>query len=370
VPSVVFYISGHGFGHAVRQIAIIDALHALEPDIPIFVRTSAPEWLFRRTTNAGFTLLPGVTDTGVVQIDSLHPDEAETVARALAFQRELPERVDGEVATLRRCGAGLVIADAPPLACAAAHAAGIPSVVCANFTWDWIYQAYVDQPGASRLTAGVGESYALAESGWRMPLHGGFETFGHVTDIPFVARQSRPGLAPHAIRATLGLPIDRRLALISFGGYGLRRLPLEQVDCLAAWDLVLSSTSDEAVRLPPGVHNVRDHSIYGQGLRYQDLVRAVDVVVTKPGYGIISDCLANGTAMLYTPRGRFPEYDVMVREMPNFLRSRKLELEDFEQGRWKEALDELAGAPAPPEQPATDGADVAARMISRRLSAL
>ena len=27
-PSVVFYISGHGFGHAIRQIAVINALHA------------------------------------------------------------------------------------------------------------------------------------------------------------------------------------------------------------------------------------------------------------------------------------------------------------------------------------------------------
>jgi hypothetical protein len=369
VHSVVFYISGHGFGHAVRQIAIIDALHALEPDTPLFVRTSAPEWLFRRSTDAGFTLLPGATDTGVAQIDSLRPDEAETIARARAFHLELPERAEHEAATLRRCGAALVVADAPPLACAAAAAAGIPAVVCANFTWDWIYRAYAEQPGASELVASIGESYALAESGWRMPLHGGFETFREVIDIPFVARHSRRGLAPHAIRATLGLPAERRLALISFGGYGLRRLPLDQLDCFRRWDVVLSSPGDQDTALPPGVHNVPDGRIYGAGLRYEDLVRGVDVVVTKPGYGIIADCLANDTAMLYTPRGRFPEYDVMVEAMPRFLRCRKLELDDFENGRWKDALDELAIAPVPPERPRSDGAAIAARMISRRLSA-
>ena len=62
--------------------------------------------------------------------------------------------------------------------------------------------------------------------------------------------------------------------------------------------------------------------MYDAGLRYEDLVGAVDVVITKPGYGIISDCVANGTAMLYTPRGRFAEYEVMVREMPRLLRCR------------------------------------------------
>ena len=51
-------------------------------------------------------------------------------------------------------------------------------------------------------------------------------------------------------------------------------------------------------------------------LRYEDLVAAADVVVSKPGYGIVSECIANDTALLYTSRGRLIEYDVMVAEMP------------------------------------------------------
>ena len=109
--------------------------------------------------------------------------------------------------------------------------------------------------------------------------------------------------------------------------------------------------------------------MYAGGLRYEDLVRAVDVVITKPGYGIISDCIANHTAMLYTSRGRFAEYDVMIREMPRYLRCRYLERDAFVEGRWLEGLEALAGTPAPPEEPRTDGADVAARMILERLSA-
>ena len=36
----------------------------------------------------------------------------------------------------------------------------------------------------------------------------------------------------------------------------------------------------------------------------------------------VSDCIANGTALLYTSRGRFAEYDVLIREMPRYLRCR------------------------------------------------
>ena len=60
--------------------------------------------------------------------------------------------------------------------------------------------------------------------------------------------------------------------------------------------------------------------MYASGVCYEDLVASVDVVVTKPGFGIVTECLANDTAMLYTSRGRFVEYDVMVAEMPRFLR--------------------------------------------------
>jgi hypothetical protein len=114
---------------------------------------------------------------------------------------------------------------------------------------------------------------------------------------------------------------------------------------------------------------IPEQELYGRGFRYEDLVRAADVVITKPGYGIIADCIANDAAMLYTSRGRFAEYDVMVAEMPRYLRCQHLELEAFETGAWNAALGTLAGLPPPPERVPTDGAQVAARMIARLVSA-
>ena len=70
--------------------------------------------------------------------------------------------------------------------------------------------------------------------------------------------------------------------------------------------------------LLPGM--IDETAMYDRGYRYEDLVRAVDVVVTKPGYGIISECIANDTALLYTSRGDFREYQVLVDAMPKFLR--------------------------------------------------
>ena len=94
-------------------------------------------------------------------------------------------------------------------------------------------------------------------------------------------------------------------SLPSFGGYGVDgHRPRRRSTSTASWHVV---------RVP-------DAAIYDAGLRYEDLVRAVDVVLTKPGYGIIAECIANDTALVYTSRGRFAEYPVLVREMPRYLR--------------------------------------------------
>lgn len=361
MPSVVFYVSGHGFGHAARQIEIINTLASVAPELTIAVRTGAPRWLFDRTVRATIDFQPARVDTGVVQIDSLRLDERETVARAAAFYATVDSRAAEEAALLRAQGARLVVSDAPPLACAAAHRAGLPSAVCSNFTWDWIYAGYPDAASIPALVPALRSAYARAAAGWRLPMHGGFETVAPVVDVPFVARHSRRTGDRAAVRRMLDLPLDRPLALVSFGGYGVHDLPLDRLDCVDRWGIVV--TAPDVSAFPAHLCRVPEPRLYGAGLRYEDLVAAVDVVITKPGYGIIADCVANGTAMLYTSRGRFAEYDVLVAEMPRFLRCRYVEMGALLAGEWKDALELLVASPPPPERPRTDGARVVAGLI-------
>src|SRR6185312_2132435 len=99
------------------------------------------------------------------------------------------------------------------------------------------------------------------------------------------------------------------------------------------------------------------------------VVGAVDVVFTKPGYGIISECVANRTPLVYTSRGRFAEYDVLVREMPRYLRCAYIDQESLVAGRWRAAAEAAVEAPPPPEDPRTDGAEVVAEMMTGVLRA-
>jgi hypothetical protein len=198
-------------------------------------------------------------------------------------------------------------------------------------------------------------------------MHGGFATVPQVSDVPFVARHARPDLTAADVKRELSLPLDKPLALVSFGAYGVAGLDLDRLDCLDDFHVAMTAADVDMGQLHGPIFGINEEDIYARGLRYVDLVAAADVVVTKPGYGIIADCVANKTAMLYTSRGRFVEYDVMVEEMPRYLRCQFIDLESFLAGRWREALRSLIAQPPPPESPRTDGAEVVAELIASRV---
>jgi hypothetical protein len=360
---IAFYISGHGFGHASRQVEIINALHRLRPDVSFVIRSEVSRRLLDRTINAPFEVDPRPCDTGVVQIDALHLDARATIERARDFYGlGFDARVQAEARLLRDTQVGLVVSDAPALACAAAHHAGITSIVISNFTWDWIYEEYREYlADAPDLIPTIRRAYAHAREAWRLPMYGGFDAFETIRNVSFVARHARH--TREDVRRHLGLPRDSRLALSSFGGYDVNGIDLGALDTLSSWTVVVTTHDSHPVNAA-GVVAIPEERIYHSGLRYEDLVAACDVVVTKPGYGIVSECVANGTALVYTDRGRFAEYAVLVAEMPKYLRCAYIDQTSLRGGRWRSALDAAVNAPAPAERPSTDGADIIAGMMS------
>lgn len=366
MPVVVFAISGHGFGHASRQTEIMRALHRRRPDVAIGVRTSAPRWLFERALDFPFSFEAVEVDTGVVQVDSLEVDVGASIADAARFYRTIEERIDAEADALTAGRADLVVGDVPPLACAAAARAGVPAVAVGNFTWDWIYAGYPETAKLSPdLVRTLRNAYSAATAAWRLPLHGGFGAFETIVDVPLVARRS--SREPGDVRRQLGLPRDRTLVLFAFGRYGIGNVDWSEV-ARANGCHVVFTTGPHAPRGPDGdtFTTLEEGAMAGRGIAFEDLVAGVDVVVTKPGYGMIAECAANDTAMLYTSRGRFPEYDVLVAGLPALARAAFIGHADLFAGRWRAHLDRLL-AQRRPDPPAANGAQVVADALAARL---
>jgi UDP:flavonoid glycosyltransferase YjiC (YdhE family) len=366
---IVFYVSGHGFGHASRAIEVVRAVLRARPDAHVVVKSSAPLHLFTEALDGRCESVALQCDAGVVQVDSLAVNTAETIRQAVEFQKQVPALAARESEYLRASGASVVVGDIPPLAIAAAHLAGVPSIAIGNFTWDWIYEGYRDAR-VPELLAQIRDVHQNASAVLRLPMAGGFAGLDAIArDIPFIARQS--SRTQDEVRKALG--VGRRagarpLVLMAFGGSGVAGMSVEALSGLK--DYIIATTDS---RLAGGAGNrgtsllrISDQQMSGANLSFPDLVRAADVVVAKPGYGIISEAIANESALLYTSRGDFIEYDVLVREMPRYLRTRFIEQDDLLKGNWKDALDNLMQQPPPPEKPELNGAAVAAAEILRQ----
>jgi L-arabinokinase len=341
---LVAYATGHGYGHMTRLCEVLRAVRERAPSLPIAFVGALPERLVRRAVPGPLAFRAVATDVGLAQRDALEIDEAESAARCRAFEATWDARVEAEVAFLREAGAALVLSDIPALPFEAAARAGVPAVGMSNFSWDWIYRHLAGrQPSLATSAARAAGAYARAALLLQLPFAGDLSAFARREEIGFVAR--RPRIDRAEARRRLGLD-SRPAVLVSFGGVGLPGLT----------PALLSRLAELRFLFPEELEADRLDAL---GLHYPDVVGAVDVVATKPGYGIVTDAIAAGTRLVYTERGDFPEYPIMVAEMSRHLACVHVGNADVRAGRIGDAIRRVLELPVPP-RPELDGAERAA----------
>ena len=302
-------------------------------------------------------------DVGLIQKDALTIDETGTAEAVRGFRIGWEALVSREARWLRQSGARLVLGDIPPLAFVAAAEAGVPSIALGNFSWDWIYSHLgARQPALAEAATLAAQAYARAGLLLRLPFAGDLSAFRRIEDVPLVARA--PELDKAEARRRLGLDA-RPVVLLSFGGVGMPGL--EAVAFGRLDDYLFLLTGQAGGGTAPNVRRLEAADLSAAGLHYPDLVAAADVVVSKPGYGIVTDCIAARTRLVYTERGDFPEYEILVSEMKHFLPVALASNEDVRAGRLAAALQRVMALPFPPP-PAMNGAGVVADRLVGALS--
>jgi len=358
MPHVLFYITGHGFGHATRMAAVASALYCRMPEVRISLVSTAPEWLFRMNMPCEFGLRPQALDVGVIQLDSIRLDPVATLrayARLLETQAAL---IQEEAERLHRDAVDLVVADIPPAAFLAAERAGLPAIGISNFSWDWIYADYVRAlPEYAPILTHIRDAYGRADLFLRLPFCGDCGAFKVIRDIPMIARRS--SRSREEVRRALGIDGTCPTILLSFGGFDIEGIDFARVEALGEYQFLTTR------ELPRRVRNARVIAL--DGLKYEDLVALADAVITKPGYGIVSDCLANRTPILYTARGQFVEYAPLVAGLERYGVAAFIGNQDLLAGNWQSSLDTLLRLPQVWTDLPANGADVAAQILREYL---
>ena len=140
---IAYFISSHGLGHAARAAAVMEAIREIDPSVVFDIFTAAPEWFFKETLSDSFHYHHLQTDVGLKQRTPYHEDLAETLAVLDTFFPFKSDQLEPVAQTIKERACKLILCDISPMGIAVGLEAGIPSVLVENFTWDWIYQAYL-----------------------------------------------------------------------------------------------------------------------------------------------------------------------------------------------------------------------------------
>lgn len=354
--AIACFVSPHGLGHAARAAAVLAALGRRFPGGRFHLYTTVPEWFFADSLPFSFLLDSVVTDVGLVQKTPLVEDLSKTADRLDAFYPLDAGRVHRMARILNERGTRLVICDIAPLGIAVAGAAGIPSVLLENFTWDWIYQGYAArQPRFARHMDYLSALFDSADHRLRArPACG--EASGDLIVNP-VSRAVRTDR--EAVRRRLGVLPDERLILVSLGG-----TPLEN-------GMLGIGPIPEGTRIvvPHGrtpVDRPRLLAAPPDAFYHPDLIGACDAVIGKTGYSTLAEVFHAGVPMGIVGRNDFRESAVLEAFAVDAMGALRLDAAELKSGAWIHRISEII-ASGRFSKSAPNGAEAAADFIAALL---
>ncbi len=263
---IAAFITGHGFGHAVRMATVLREIQRTVPGTFVYIYTTAPEKLFAETLPGPYHIDSAIFDTGAVEKNVLFTDAK----------------------------------------------AGIPSIAIANFTWDRIYRDY---PNSDKLVKKIRDYYAQTTLALEVPLGHELDAFPEKVQVPIIARKA---MAPRdEVRRELGIGADKIMVAVVLRGDELQGNTIPSADPRLLYVTYADLHGDQIMNL--------DESWQG---RFPDVIGASDAVLSKPGYGIVGECIANRVPLLHLPREGFAETPYLLDAMDRWMAHQAITLQD------------------------------------------
>ncbi len=314
------------------------ALHHLDPDICFEIYTLIPEWFFKESLSGPFHYHTLKTDIGLVQSSPLAEDAKATLHaldRFLPFSSEHIAQIAHDL-TEKRCLCA--ICDISPLGLLAGKAAGIPAILLENFTWDWIYENYLqDHSGFAKHIAYLYDVFHTPDI--------------HILAKPYCQSKPNPDLiarpisracknTPITVRTALGISEEEKMILITMGGIPESFPGLGHLNKFKNTVFVIPGGSNQFTRTNNLVLLPHHSDFY-----HPDLIMACDAAIGKAGYSTIAELYNSGIPFGYFSRDSFRESafltDFINANMPGI----EMESKQISDSEWLAQIPELLSLP-------------------------
>jgi UDP:flavonoid glycosyltransferase YjiC (YdhE family) len=337
---IAYFITPHGFGHAARASAIMDAVSKIVPSVSFNIFTTVPEWFFKDSLSNQFEYHEFLTDIGLVQKTPFSHNLKESIEALDRFIPFDPALISDTADFLKQRACRLVVCDISPIGIFVAAEAGVPSILIENFTWDWIYEDFI--PADARVRGYVeffreiyrAVDYHIQTSPVCNPKS------VDMTTGPISRKVRLPSVR---VREKLGISQEKKMVLLTAGGVREKYRFLKNLTAKQENYFVIPGASesfeqhDNLILLP-----------YRSGFIHSDLVNAADAVVGKAGYSTIAEVYQAGVPFGYVPRSNFRETDKLVAFIEKEMKGICINEEEFQVGKWLPKVSRLLNFPRIP----------------------
>lgn len=317
-----------------------------------------PDSFFKEELSRPFDYYEGIFDCGCVQSDGITVNIEQTLDRYMNIAKRNKTLLEQEVQWCRVHKVDGIVSDIVPFAFEVAVKAGIPSVGVSNFSWADIYMQYLDYlPSFQPFLAKIKTQYAMADLLLALTPSNDMKDFKRRVSVPLVAKKGNNRI--DEIKAHFEIDKSKRVGLVYTGNFGMNSMTWQKLERFKEWEFI------GLYPLPGSPLNY--HIIDKADFPYKDISASVDLLISKIGYGVFSECLANGIPLVYTPRTNFSEHSVLEKTIKDWGHGYTLSYDDYYNLNWEKALKSIIKRDKP-EKIKADGGFLCAEKIEQFIS--
>ena len=329
--NICFYISDYGYGHASRDIAIIRRLSNELNDVKIYIKTDKAFHFVRQSLQQkNVEVIQTKNDVGVVfKENSVTIDRERTKKMLNEWIDSWDSYIQSERKFCKTHKIDLVVSDIVSQPFIVADGLNIPGIAISNFTW---YYIFYNLFGDILATERIKEAYQCADITLVLPFNEEMDIFKKKEEISLVSREIT--MNRYDMRRKCGVSDDELLVYLGVGisfdpAYmrSMKKIDGENVKFLASSNAELPFRN--VIKIP------------NNETETQNYIAMCDLVVSKTGYGTVSEAVRVKIPMFLLKREGFKEDELIGGKVEELGIGKFISEKSFLDGDWASDLNSL-----------------------------
>ena len=335
---IVVDISSNGFGHVAQLAPILNSL-SIHYDLKFTIRTAVKYTLCKEFFDFDFSYQDPPPDPEIVMKGPLEVDSLSFLKDYTSLYNNWSDIVVHDSHQLKQLGANLVISNISPVSFSSASLLGIPSVGICSLNWADIFLAYCSfDPMYKEIMQLIRSGYLEASTIIKLEPHMPMEWLSNSISVGPVAQL---GSDRHDFLKSK-FSFDK-LVSVNLGGI-----------VSIGTDFSLPCIDSITWIVPNHLATHRSDIIPSSKLKipFIDILTTSDALLSKAGYGSVTECSVNSTRLMYTLRDNWGENNSLQSWMASHCTSLSISRSLMRDGLFVDPLMKLLDLPlTSPAQP-------------------